>query len=172
MKRLTLFLVLLPGFAWGQPLPPPRATQAEVNTATDNYKYVTPYTMKNWTGGPTNVALLNANNIFTGSNTFSGPIFANEVEASTFVADAYYGDFANATNLNASNLTSGTVPDARLATSVVLSNSPTIHTPTLWNPTVQGTLTATQFNVGMVTVTNTENAAALNSRNSMMRSLT
>ncbi len=50
---------------------------------------------------------------------------------------------------------SGTVPDARLASNVVKSNSPIIHDSTLVNPTVQGTLTATQFNVGTLTLTNT-----------------
>jgi hypothetical protein len=60
-------------------------------------------------------------------------------------------DASGATNANATTVFgSGTVPDARLASNVVRSNAPTIH-----DPTIIGTLTATQFNIGSVTVTNT-----------------
>ena len=54
-----------------------------------------------------NVALLNASQTFTSTNTFPNA-------ANTFVG-SYAGDGAGLTNLNAGNLSSGVVPGARLA---------------------------------------------------------
>lgn len=55
-----------------------------------------------------NVALLNGNNTFTGTDTFNNPI---------------NGSGANLTNLNASNISSGTISDSRLSTNIPLLNS-------------------------------------------------
>ena len=55
----------------------------------------------------TNVALLNASQTFTSTNTFSNA-------ANTFVG-SHTGDGAGVTNLNAASLAGGTVPSARLA---------------------------------------------------------
>jgi hypothetical protein len=63
----------------------------------------------------TNVALLNTNQIFTGTNVFSNP--------SNAFNGVFSGDGANLTSLNASQLKSGTVADARLSTNVALLNA-------------------------------------------------
>jgi photosystem II stability/assembly factor-like uncharacterized protein len=58
-----------------------------------------------------NVALLNANQTFTGASTFSGS------------GNSFTGNGTGLTSLNASNLTSGNVADARLSTNAVLRNA-------------------------------------------------
>ncbi len=62
----------------------------------------------------TNVALLNANQIFSGSNTFKG------VALLTNANNTLFGNGAGLTSLNAANLSSGTLADARLSTNVAL----------------------------------------------------
>jgi hypothetical protein len=136
-----------------------------VNTATDNYKYVTPFTMKNWTGGPTNAALLNGTNSFTGkTNYFAGDVTVKSnlyVNGSASYTDLTTTTFNITTNWNAALGTNyqstnlvGLVPDANLASNVVRSNSPIIHSATLIDPTIQGTLSSTQANLGAITLTN------------------
>ncbi len=144
MKTLIFLLGLLALTVWGQDPFTNRFPSSVIGT-----------------NDPVAEVTLDGDNVFTGSNTFTGPIFADAVEATTFTADSYLGDFSGVTNLNASELRSGTVPDARLASSVVRSNSPTIHTPTLIDPTVQGTLTAATLNVGTINLTNGINATNL-----------
>jgi hypothetical protein len=59
-----------------------------------------------------NVALLKANQIFSGSNTFAG--VSTLTNATNVVAGTFSGNGAGLTNLNASLMASGTVPGARL----------------------------------------------------------
>jgi hypothetical protein len=65
----------------------------------------------------TNVARLNTNQTFSGSNTFRG------VALLTNVNNTLAGNGAALTSLNAANLASGTVPDPRLSTNVALLNA-------------------------------------------------
>lgn len=54
MKKTILIFLLLASAIWAQPGPvggPAVATQAEVNAGTVGNKYVSPLTLKNWTGG-------------------------------------------------------------------------------------------------------------------------
>lgn len=67
-----------------------------------------------------NVALLNANQAFTGSNRFAGVVMLTNA-ANTF-AGAFTGNAAGLTNLDATDL-SGTVPLARLPSAVVTNNA-------------------------------------------------
>ena len=67
-----------------------------------------------------NVALLNTNQEFTGTNRFTGVVqLAN---AASTVAGTFSGNGAGLTNVNATNLT-GTLPDARLSANVALLNA-------------------------------------------------
>jgi hypothetical protein len=74
-------------------------------------------------GGPlsTNVALLDTNQLFTGSNTFGGVINATN-SANVFVG-TFSGSGGALSGLNASQLSGGTVPLARLPDSVLTNNS-------------------------------------------------
>ena len=67
-----------------------------------------------------NVALLNASQNFTGSNTFSGPVLLTN--ANNTLTGAHSGNGAGLTALNAANLT-GTVADARLSANIPLLNA-------------------------------------------------
>jgi hypothetical protein len=67
-----------------------------------------------------NVALLNANQSFSGSNTFVG--VASLTNAGNTLVGTHSGGGAGLTSLNAANLSSGTLPDARLSTNVALLN--------------------------------------------------
>ena len=69
----------------------------------------------------TNVALLNTNQAFTGSNRFAGVVTATNV-ANTF-AGTFTGNGAGLTSLNASQLAAGTVPLAQLPGTVVTNNA-------------------------------------------------
>lgn len=57
MNTLRTVLCLLISVLWLAPLsaqtipPPVRASQTEVNAGTNNTKFITPYTLANWTGG-------------------------------------------------------------------------------------------------------------------------
>jgi len=64
-----------------------------------------------------NVALLNANNNFSGNNGFTGVnTFSNS-------NNSFSGDGTGLINLNASNITVGTLADARLSSNVALLNA-------------------------------------------------
>jgi hypothetical protein len=65
----------------------------------------------------TNVALLDRDQTFSGANTFSGVVTANN--AGNQITGTFTGDGSALTSLNASQLTSGTVALARLPTAVV-----------------------------------------------------
>jgi hypothetical protein len=91
----------------------------------------------------TNVALLNANQAFSGSNTFRG------VALLTNVNNTLAGNGAALTSLNAANLASGSLPDARLSTNVALLNA---------NQTFSG---AVQFNSTVFSGGFTGNGAGL-----------
>ena len=65
-----------------------------------------------------NVALLNTNQVFTGSNLFDGVVTLTN--AANTMAGAFTGNGSGLTSLNAGNLSSGTVPDARLSANVPL----------------------------------------------------
>lgn len=52
MKKLLLLLCFLSLFVGAQPLPPPSASQAEVNAGTLKNKFVSPLTLLHWTGVP------------------------------------------------------------------------------------------------------------------------
>ena len=67
-----------------------------------------------------NVALLNTNQAFTGSNRFAGVVTATNV-ANTFVG-TFTGNAGGLTNLDAADLT-GALADARLSANVVLLNT-------------------------------------------------
>ena len=68
----------------------------------------------------TNVALLNRDHTFTGSNVFSGVVtFANPANA---LAGNFTGDGSGLLNLNASQLIYGTVPPGRLPAAVITNN--------------------------------------------------
>ena len=100
----------------------------------------------------TNVALLNANQTFTGSNTFSGVVTATN-PANTFNG-SFTGNGMGLTNLNASVLASGALPDGRLSANVPLLNMST------WPFT--GKITAYQF-IGDGSPLTTLNASQLSS---------
>jgi hypothetical protein len=69
----------------------------------------------------TNVALLNHNQVFSGSNLFTGAnLFPN---ASNSFSGAFSGNGPTLSNLNASQLITGTVADARLTANVALLNT-------------------------------------------------
>ena len=86
----------------------------------------------------TNVALLNANQRFTGTNTFAGTNFFTGVNTFTssnfftgpnsftnngnYFTGTFAGNGANLTNLNVSQATSGTLADNLLSTNVALLN--------------------------------------------------
>jgi uncharacterized coiled-coil protein SlyX len=72
----------------------------------------------------TNVALLNTNQAFTGSNRFAGVVTATNA-ANTFVG-TFTGNGAGLTNLSASQLTTGTVPVGQLPAVVVTNNAPAV----------------------------------------------
>ena len=67
----------------------------------------------------TNVALLNTNQTFTGSNNFTG------VVTLTNTANTIAGNGAGLTNLNASKISTGTISDVRLSTNVARLDSGT-----------------------------------------------
>ena len=67
-----------------------------------------------------NVALLNANQVFSGSNRFAGIVVLTN--AANALAGAFAGNGAGLTNLNASQLAAGTVPLALLPGPVVTNN--------------------------------------------------
>ena len=69
----------------------------------------------------TNVALLNTNQAFTGSNRFAGVVTATNA-ANTF-AGTFSGNGSGLTSLNAAQLTTGTVPLAQLPATVVTNNA-------------------------------------------------
>lgn len=79
---------------------------------------------------PTNVAFLNSNQTFSGSQTFSSAVTANNS------ANTFSGDGAGLKNLAATNLT-GTLPDARLTPNVALQSNP--------NLSFAGSVSATNF---------------------------
>ena len=68
----------------------------------------------------TNVALLNANQTFTGSNTFTG--VARLTNTLNLLAGTHVGNGAGLTNLDAANI-AGALADARLSTNVALRNA-------------------------------------------------
>jgi hypothetical protein len=68
----------------------------------------------------TNVALLNSNLVFSGTDKFTGAVTATNT-ANVF-AGAFSGNGLGQTNLSATNLV-GTLPDARLSTNVALLNA-------------------------------------------------
>jgi hypothetical protein len=67
------------------------------------------------------VALLGADQAFTGSNRFTGP--ANLTNVNNTVAGRFTGDGSGLANLNASSVTGGTIGDSRLSTNVALLNA-------------------------------------------------
>ncbi len=67
-----------------------------------------------------NVALLNANQAFTGPNRFAGAVILTNGDNT--IAGNFTGNGAGLTNLNPTNLT-GTLPDARLSANVALLNA-------------------------------------------------
>ncbi|HEY9171793.1 MAG TPA: hypothetical protein VI136_05870, partial [Verrucomicrobiae bacterium] len=77
--------------------------------------------------GLTNVALLNTNQVFTGSNRFAGVVTLTNA-ANTFVG-AFTGNGGGLTNLDAADLT-GTLADARLSANVALLNANQVFTGT------------------------------------------
>lgn len=72
---------------------------------------------------PPNAALLNSNQTFTASNTFSGVVTANN-SANTF-SGAFSGNGGGLLNVPATSLT-GTLPDARLTANVALQSNPNL----------------------------------------------
>lgn len=73
---------------------------------------------------PVNVAFLNSNQTFTGSDTFSGAVTANN-SGNTF-SGAFSGDGSGLLNIPATVLT-GTLPDARLSANVALQSNAVVN---------------------------------------------
>ena len=73
----------------------------------------------------TNVALLNAANVFTASNRFSNVVIATNANntLSGLLSGTFSGNGAALTSLNAGNISSGTLLDARLSPNVALLSS-------------------------------------------------
>jgi hypothetical protein len=76
----------------------------------------------------TNVALLNTNQTFSGTNNFTGSSFFTN--ATNFFNGAFAGNGPALTNLNGAQITFGTVADARLTTNVALLNRSQFYTGT------------------------------------------
>jgi len=74
-----------------------------------------------------NIALLNANQVFTGSNRFAGVVTLTNA-ANTLVG-GFAGNGAGLTNLNTTNLT-GTIAETRLSANVALRNATNTFTGT------------------------------------------
>jgi len=98
MNRLFLLFLLFPLVALSQPVPP-AATQAEVDTGANRYKYVSPLTLKNWSGlggatGAVSQAQLNSssNGVFAilvaNDTTTSNGIVALELTRNAAVSNA------------------------------------------------------------------------------------
>jgi len=68
-----------------------------------------------------NVALLNAHQVFTGSNRFAGVTALTN--AANTLAGAFTGNGSGLTNLNASQLAAGTVPWAQLPDGLITNNA-------------------------------------------------
>ena len=69
---------------------------------------------------PANTALVNSNQVFSGTNLFTGfNVFSGPTNSFN---GAFSGNGINLTNLNGSQVTTGTVADARLTTNVALLN--------------------------------------------------
>lgn len=149
MKKLLHLLLLAPLLAFAQPTPPggaPPASQAEVDAGVVRNKYVSPYTLNNWSGGG-------------GGGTpggSSGDWQINNAGSFAGIAPASGWDtlFVTPTSANFGTwLTDGTGTGL-----VVFDTSPTIAAPTLTGTTTATTvsattLTATSFTFNSVSVT-------------------
>jgi hypothetical protein len=104
-----------------------------------------------------NVALLNTNQTFTGTNTFTGPNLFTGANSFTNVANTFTGSGSNITGLNASALVNGTVADARLSSNVPLLNTNQTFTGTnIFTGT--NTFTGPNYFTGANSFTNPTNA--------------
>ena len=92
----------------------------------------------------TNIALLNANQVFTGANRFAG--VATLTNAANAFAGAFTGNGGGLTNLNPANIT-GTIADGQLSANVALLNA-------------NQAFTGPNRFAGMVTLTNAANTLA------------
>ncbi|HEU5004945.1 MAG TPA: hypothetical protein VFT49_02540 [Candidatus Saccharimonadales bacterium] len=93
-----------------------------------------------------NVALLNANQTFTGANTFNN------------VTNSFTGDGSNLTNLNGSNIASGTVADGRLSNNVALLNA---NQTASGNKTFTGTVAVNSTGIAAFSIQNSGGAGNL-----------
>ena len=110
-------------------------------------------------GGPlsTNVALLNTNQLFGGSNVFAG------VMTATNAANVLAGNGSGLVGLNASSLAAGTLPLAQLPASVVTNNATGV--------TLSGTFSGTLSGLSNLNATVSSNVPGLMTSNLYSQSL-
>lgn len=73
MKKLTLGFLLIPWLGMADVLPPPAASQVEVNAGVVATKYVSPKTLAGWTG-TTNISLTLSNGLYVSPKTNLFPV--------------------------------------------------------------------------------------------------
>ena len=92
--------------------------------AATTYPVITDNANRQFTGGATNLSLLNGTNVFGGTNRYSGTVII------TNAASTLSGNGAGMTNLAAGNIASGSLDDARLSSNVPLLNGTNVFTGT------------------------------------------
>ena len=100
--------------------------------AATTYPVITDNANRQFTGGATNLSLLNGTNVFGGTNRYTGTVII------TNAASTLSGNGAGMTNLSAGNIASGSLSDARLSANVPLLNGTNVFTGT-------NTFTASKF---------------------------
>lgn len=100
--------------------------------AATTYPVITDNANRQFTGGATNLSLLNGTNVFGGTNRYTGTVII------TNAASTLSGNGAGMTNLSAGNIASGSLDDARLSSNVPLINGTNVFTGT-------NTFTASKF---------------------------
>ena len=92
--------------------------------AATTYPVITDNANRQFTGGATNLSLLNGTNVFGGTNRYTGTVII------TNAASTLSGNGAGMTNLAAGNIASGSLSDARLSANVPLLNGTNVFTGT------------------------------------------
>ena len=92
--------------------------------AATTYPVITDNANRQFTGGATNLSLLNGTNVFGGTNRYTGTVII------TNAASTLSGNGAGMTNLAAGNIASGSLSDARLSANVPLLNANQTYTGT------------------------------------------
>jgi len=92
--------------------------------AATTYPVLTDNANRQFTGGATNLSLLNGTNVFTGTNRYTGTVVI------TNAASTISGNGAGITNIAAGNIASGSLSDARLSSNVPLLNGVNVFSGT------------------------------------------